>query len=352
MREQRRRRVGRRIGRSGGAADAHARDTHGNGFPTVPLDPVEYGPGPSVHPPRERADDDPRPAAIPLDPVDDGRDVRDYLSAPAATRPRVAGPLEAFLRHPVTTLLPLLLLTAGAAFLGAQRDPEYTAQSRIAVGTTDVSPYLLQEVVAGNQSLAATYSRAIVTEPVVRGAARATRIPPAEAADRLSASQLPGSTLIQVEATGRSQAAAVALANAGAEELIEYVKRLNRTDETAELFKDYKKAQAAARRAERRTQELLHSERRDSPVTTRARIKQDLAALKASNLANRYRAASQSAANNSRLALIAPAAGADSDQRDVFEQLLLVGAVGGLVLGFALALLRANWRVLGALRRA
>jgi capsular polysaccharide biosynthesis protein len=334
----------------------------------VPLDPADTGPGrgipfgpppdvPLGTPPDVPLGTPPdvplgTPPGVPLGPpepasgVDGGADP----SGGAPKRPHVAGPLEAFLRHPFTTLLPLLLLVAGAVFLGVQRDPEYTAQARIAVGTTDVSPVLLEEVVAGNQSLAASYARAIATSPVITAAAREIGIAPTDAADRLDATPVPGSTLIQVEATGLSEAAAVALANAGASELIDYVKRLNRTNETAELFRNYRRAQAAARRAERRTQELLHSERRDSPVTTRARIKQDIAALKASDLANRYRAASQSASNASRLTLIAPAATADSDARDVFEQLLLVGAVGGLVLGIALALLRANWRRLRTLR--
>jgi capsular polysaccharide biosynthesis protein len=267
-------------------------------------------------------------------------------------RPRIAGPLEAFLRHPFLTLLPMIVLVAGAAVLGFQRDPEYTSKARISVGTTDVNPFLLQEVVSGNQALAASYSRAIATADVVTAAAAKTGLAPATAADRLGASPVIGTTLIQVTATGPSRQAAVALANAGAQSLIAYVRSINRTNDAGELFKQYQKAQALTRRLERRTQALIHSRKQDSPAITRARIKQDAADLKATDLANRYRAASGTSNQVSQLALLAPAANAESDRQDVITQLILVAAVGGLVLGFTLVLLLANWRILRALREA
>lgn len=329
MREQRRR-TGGLFGRSRSGAEAASAQKRANGSPTVP------------------------PGAVPLEPLEPeirAAPAETEPSAPRPPRPRIAGPLEAFLRHPVLTVLPLVLLLGGAAALAVQRDPEYTANSRISVGTTDVNPFLLQEVVAGNQALAATYARAIDTAPVITAASRATGIPPGTAADRLSATPVPGSTLIQVEATGPSEPASVRLANAGAQALIAYVRRINRSTEADELFKRYKQAQEDARLAERRTQRILQSSRRRSRAATEARIAQDVAVLRATDFAERYRAASASAANASRLTLIAPAADADSDRRDTIEQLLLVGAVGGLVLGLALALLATNWRILRALRQ-
>ena len=295
------------------------------------------------------------PAAVPVEPSERGdRGVPAPVAVRPAKRPRprIAGPLEAFLRHPFVALLPAILLVAGAVFLGIQRDPEYEAQARITVGNTNVNPFLLQEVVAGNQAIAASYARAIAARPVAVAAARDAGISPAQAADRLEATQVVGSTLIQVEGKGRSSRGAVALANAGAQALIGYVRRVNRSNEPQRLFKEYQRAQAAARRAERRTINLLRSSKRESRESTEAKVAQDLARLKAEDLAQRYRAASVESAAASRLTLIAPAAEADSDRRDVLEQLLIVGTVGGLVLGFALALLLANWRLLGTLRRA
>jgi len=52
------------------------------------------------------------------------------------------------------------------------------------------------------------------------------------------------------------------------------------------------------------------------------------------------------------LQLVVPASTADSDKSSVLQQSLLIGLVAGLVLGFALALLRANWYLVrGALAR-
>ena len=304
-----------------------------NGSTAVPLDPG----GPS----RAAGDGDPHavPSAAPAGP-------------PGPERPRLAGPLEAFMRHPVLTLLPLVLLVAGAVYIGTQRDPEHEADARIAVGNTNVQAFLLQEVVTGNQALAASYSRAIDAPDVSLAAARAVGIPPAAAAERLSGSPVPGSTLINVEATGPNGPESIALANAGADALIDYVKKVNTTDEADDLFRRYQKAQAKARRAEQRTQRLLRSSRRNSPAATEARIEQDAAALKASDLANRYRAATVEANSASKLTLIGPANESESDRDDVLEQLLLIGAIAGLVLGLALALLRTNWPVLRSLRRA
>jgi uncharacterized protein involved in exopolysaccharide biosynthesis len=40
---------------------------------------------------------------------------------------------------------------------------------------------------------------------------------------------------------------------------------------------------------------------------------------------------------------VVPAATATSDESSVLQQSLLIGLVAGLVLGFALAMLRSNW---------
>ena len=47
-----------------------------------------------------------------------------------------------------------------------------------------------------------------------------------------------------------------------------------------------------------------------------------------------------------------PAATADSDRGTVLQESLLIGLVAGIVLGFAAALLRANWVLIrGSLAR-
>ncbi|HEX8065464.1 MAG TPA: hypothetical protein VF520_02935 [Thermoleophilaceae bacterium] len=300
-------------------------------------------------------------ATEPVEPVDgrepegDRRDAEvvdwDGRDEPPGSRPRLAGPLEAFLRHPFLTLLPVVLLVAGAAYLGGSRDAEYTSKARINVGSADVPAFYLQNVVNGNQALAASYARAIAAAPVTVDAARRVGASPAYAGDHLDASQVAGSTLIQVEATGSSKAAAIALANAGAEALMAYIPRVIASGETRSLFVRFKEAQAAARRAEEHSQRVLKRRGRLSRAFTTARTAEDIAQLRASELGNRYRSASGDASAASRLRLLAPAANADSDRREVLERLIVIGAVAGLLLGLGLALLRSNWTLLRSLRR-
>jgi capsular polysaccharide biosynthesis protein len=264
-------------------------------------------------------------------------------------RPRVAGPLEAFLRHPFLALMPVLLLVGGAILIGVERKPEYTAQARITVGGSDVPPFALQTVVTGNQALAASYARVISAYPVVIDAARKVGIPPGAAAAALNASPVASSTLIQVEAKGASAAFSIGLANAASESLINYVQRVNTTNASRTLFRQYQAAQAQVRSAQRRVQAAIRSN--SGAGLTKAQLAEDGAQLRASDLANRYRGTTFDAASSSRLTLIAPAAHATSDRRTMLERLIAIAAIGGIVLGLGLALLDTNWRVLRTLRR-
>jgi hypothetical protein len=271
---------------------------------------------------------------------------------PRRGRPHVAGPLEAFLRHPVIAILPVLLLTGGAVYLGIERDPEYTAKARVNVGRTDVPAYTLQNVVIGNQAIAGSYSRVVGTEPVTTRAGRVSGVGPGEAQDRLSASPVPQSTLIQVEATGTNERDAVALANAGADSLIRYVQRVERQGGARLLLDRFRTAQRKVTRLERRVQSLSTGKdaKKNRDKLNDAQVDLDAARLASQNAANIYRLNEGASPASASLTLIAPAADADSDYREKLEQLILLGVVGGLVIGLGLALLRANRRALRSLR--
>ena len=271
---------------------------------------------------------------------------------PRRGRPHVAGPLEAFLRHPIIAILPVLLLTGGAVYLGVEREPEYTAKARVNVGRTDVPAYTLQNVVIGNQAIAASYSRVVGTEPVTTRAGRVSGVGSGEARDRLSASPVPQSTLIQVEATGTNERDAVALANAGAEALIRYVQRVERQGGSRLLLDRFRAAQRRVTRLERRVESLSRGEnaKKNRNKLNDAQVDLDAARLASQNAANVYRLNEGSSPASASLSLIAPAADADSDYREKLEQLILLGVVGGLVIGLGLALLRANRRALRSLR--
>lgn len=251
------------------------------------------------------------------------------------------GPLESAVRHPFLTILPLVLLLGVAAAVGLIRDPVYTADASVNVGTADVPAFTLQGVIIGNSALAAGYARVLSAEPVITAAARDVGIDPDDARSRLSASPVPGATIIRVEGEGPSADAAIALANAGGTALIRYIEDVTTDDQALELLKAFRQARGRTFRA-RRILDRLEREDASAAAIRRARLDVETAALRAERLANEFRGGQREPAEAQLLQLIGPAAEADSDFWSVLQRLLLVGAAAGLVLGFALALLREN----------
>jgi capsular polysaccharide biosynthesis protein len=217
------------------------------------------------------------------------------------------------------------------------------------VGRVDVPAYTLQDVVIGNQALASGYARVVSTARVVDRASTDTGIPPSEVRGSLSATPVPGSTLVEIEAEGSTGEEAVALANAGARALIDYVERVNRDSRTRDLLKEFREAKLREARLQRDLAALEQSKAGEEELE-KARVELDAAGLEASNLANLYRGANSDPASGSPLRLIAPAATASSDFWPVLQRVLLIALAAGLVVGFGLALLRANANRLRAMR--
>jgi uncharacterized protein involved in exopolysaccharide biosynthesis len=266
--------------------------------------------------------------------------------APAA---RFVGPLESVLRHPLLTLIPLLVLVAIALAVGLTRDPEYTAEAGVSVGRVDVPAFTLQGVVQGNATLAAGYARAIAAEPVVVAAAREANLTPRSARARLDASPVPGSTLIRIEGRRTSEAGAVTLANAGARSLITYIVDLEARQQETGLLAEYRRSREIVDEARRRFRRFTLEDRRDSERVREARVDLELARLRTSTLRNRIRfGTSDEGVTRNVLQLLTPAAEADSDRGSVLQRLLLIAVAAGAVLGAVLALLRSNR---GLLRR-
>ena len=276
--------------------------------------------------------------------------VREQHAAPVGEPPRepasFVGPLEAMLRHPVLTLVPLLAALAAALYFGLTRDAVYTAEARISVGRADVPAYTLQNVVIGNSTLAAGYARAIDAPRVVRRAARDVGVAPRNVRGKLKASPIPSSTLIRVEADGPSEAAAVDLANAGAESLVTYVTRFNAEQEPDDLLADYRRARGRVERLENRLSKLNRNRQGNSARIRQTRLDLEVATLRASTLNEQYRG-SQANTIDDLLQIIAPADAAESDGSSYLQRLLLLAAAAGLLVGMALALLRSNLRVVG-----
>jgi ABC-type nitrate/sulfonate/bicarbonate transport system permease component len=87
-----------------------------------------------------------------------------------------------------------------------------------------------------------------------------------------------------------------------------------------------------------------------SAAAEKARLDLRTADLHARSVSARVVQATVAPPPENLLQLVVPAATSESDEASVLKESLLIGLVAGLVLGVALALLRANWRLVrGAL---
>jgi len=288
----------------------------------------------AVPPPRvqETDNDVPAPPAPLVPPV---------LHAPEEpTGPTLIGPVEAVLRHPYLALLPVVVLIGVALAVTLARSPQYTAEARLNVGRIDVPAYTLPGVIYGNQSLAQSYARAITAPAVVNSATRAVNISGSTARSRLTATPVPQSTVIRVDATGASEESAIALANAAGKGLTTYVIKLNQNAQANTILGDFQRAQRDVDAAQRR---LGSAQRSGSAATAQqAQLTLQTAQLKASTLEQRYRFESGNEAPPNLVQMLSPATTATSDFSSRLQEVLLIGLVAGVVVGLALALLRAN----------
>lgn len=262
------------------------------------------------------------------------------------------GPLESFLRYPLLTIVTILALTAAGVAIGLIRSPHYTAHERLSVGRVDVPAYTLQGVIFGNQTLAGTYARAITAQPVVAAAARSAGVSNGTALDNLDASQVPGSTLIQIDAVGGSEQEAVKLAGGASKGLIAYVQQLNVEQAATSLLNRYRAAQAQTDRVRQRYQAAL----RTKPLPSLAslenmRLDVLTAQLRSQRLSSQIARDGGDPPSENLLQVLNPAAQADSDRATITERLGLIGLGAGIVAGLGLAVLLANRELLRRRRR-
>ena len=272
-------------------------------------------------------------------------------AAPGAGGSPWGGPLEAILRHPLLVILPALVLAGVGLAVGLLREPVHTAEARINVGRIDVPAYTLQGVTVGNITLAASYSRAVTAPAVVRGASRDTGISAEDVREQLSASPVPGSTLILVEAEADSAERAQQLANAGAGRLINYVTDLNVRQQESRSLNRFRRAQREVEKVRARLIRLARRPGANAAAIEKTRLNLRTAELAARSVGNRVFQASVVPPPENLLQLVVPAATSDSDETSVLQELGLIGLVAGLVVGIALALLRTNWQLLRRARR-
>jgi capsular polysaccharide biosynthesis protein len=260
------------------------------------------------------------------------------------------GPWAAVLRHPFLFALVFLLCAGAGVYLGLSREPIYTAETRLNVGNIDVTNQALPGYVSATQSLAGSYSRAIDSQGVITPLARRLDQPPDAVAAHVRASPIPSSSIIRVEATAASAAAAITLVNAASSSLQRYVQGLEASAETgAQSLARYRDAQISVSKAERTVRRLTKRYVAAPSASLRSQLqgaKADLstAQLRVQALAARYQSEQQQAPVENFVRSLGAAATASSDRTAALELRAFSGAIAGLLLGAAIVLALTNRR--------
>lgn len=241
---------------------------------------------------------------------------------------------------------PLVLLSVIAFGIlgfvaGSLREPEWTAEARLSVGRLSLTVQSVPGFAVGGEVVAAGYARSVAVAPVIDPAARRLNVPPDDLRERVSSSAIPSSPLFDVIATGDSEAEAVASANAVADAMVEYGRAGSEAPGRAEeLLRQYRDAVEREARARQTVTRLLDNGAR-GPRLAAARAVADTEKLRVETAAQNYRASQRSQVSGGVVESIAPARDASSDEQSRLQLFTFAGLLGGLLIGVALAVLRA-----------
>jgi capsular polysaccharide biosynthesis protein len=257
--------------------------------------------------------------------------------------------LTAVRRHWFVALLPVVLFVAAAVVLGTKREPRYTTTANLSVGHVYVTnPAGIPTILDATQSLAGVYSRAIHAGAVVsdtRARLRKQNSPPV--AGSLGATPIPDSPLIKVSAVSSSPGAAIALANAGAASLADYINnQIRDNNASVPLAERYRRAALEYRKRVATRDRMARRYARDDSARNKdaldsAAAAADTALLSREAIRASYENAVQGGTSSVGVDVFSLASSASSDRSKKMQLYVFIGLLGGLAAGAALALLRA-----------
>jgi capsular polysaccharide biosynthesis protein len=248
----------------------------------------------------------------------------------------------------LVTVFALLGVLIGAAFAFV-RSPTYTAQQRLVVGKTAQLSQLstIPGLDLAGQNLAAAYSRLVDTDEVQAAVAKKLG---GTMNGTLAASPIPDSPIVRLDATGASEADALAIAKAGSQALVATVNDLNSQQGKASeaLLKQYEDANAIVISAQNQVNQLTgqyNANAGNTPAQAALQIqldaaqaKVDSASVKAQALVDAYKGTFDPTAINSQVIQpVGQPKATGNNRRSTLEAGLLIGLVAGGLIGLGLA---------------
>jgi capsular polysaccharide biosynthesis protein len=265
---------------------------------------------------------------------------------PVVAPPPSVGVIRAMVWHWKIVVVSMVLLGGVGAALGLLRTPSYTATSRLTVGRIDISsPGALSGFALATESLATSYSRTATALAVAKHVSAKTGISVSDVQGHVTATPVPESPVFKIEAEAPNQKQAVELANATSHALMAYVTKLNRSNpDSKRLFVKYGAAASERRHAEAKLKvaEEEAGETKTSPAVVARKAKLEVATLRAEALGSAYKSSVQSQTATELIQVISPATEASSDRRSTFVIYVFIGLLAGLLVGGAIAYVRAT----------
>ena len=227
-----------------------------------------------------------------------------------------------------------------ALTLGVVRKPVYTADAKLVVGKTVQLNNLaaIPGLAVAGQEIASDYSRLISTAIVTKEVAKRFH---GSLGGSLSASPIPQSPVIDVQAKASSSTHAVALANAGSGALVDAVNQLNeqQSKATANLLQEYEQIDSVLLN-DSRTLASLQAQQAASPTDTRiaqqlvnAQTVVDSDKVQLNAVASAYADTFSPSKLNEQLVQPVGPAGATGNDRTTFLEIAVIAAlVGGSVI--------------------
>lgn len=245
------------------------------------------------------------------------------------------------------TVFCLLGVVLGAAFAFV-KSPTYNAEQRLIVGKTAQLSNLasVPGLDAAGQSLASAYSRLVETDEVQ--AATAKKMGGALNGS-ISASPIPDSPVLRLDATATSAERAVALAKAGSVALVDAVNKLNeqQNQSAKKILDQFNAANQIVIDTQAQLNQLQPTLAAQTTAAGTAQVqaqinaaqaKHDTAKVQADALNAAYSGVYQPSAINSQIIQSAgPPKATGSNRRSTLEAGVLIGLVAGGLLGLGLA---------------
>jgi hypothetical protein len=259
-------------------------------------------------------------------------------------------PLIALRRHKKVSALVVAVATAGGLGLALAWPTNYTAETRLAVGGTNLAATAVPGFALAAQEMAANYARYVNNADEQPGLESALGVPDGTVQE-VSASPIPASNVVRIEVVARDAGAATSAAAAVAESLIGQVNgSTDAEDEAAATLAEYtdisdqvSTAEQAADAAGKAVSQAAGQPGADlgslREAAAQAAAQLEILKIQQQALGQKYRAQVEATSERAAdLALVQPAVSTGSNLLPNLERFGLAGAVMGAGLALALSM--------------